>query len=136
MAKRDASGKFTKGASGNPKGRPASADSLRRLLEGSAEEVSRKVIEAAQGGDLRAAELVLSRCVAPVRPAHAPVTFTLDESAPLAEQGREILSAIAAGHLPPDTGKHLLDSLAALSRVAELDEIQRRLDALEGQNDA
>lgn len=134
MTQRDANGRFIKGASGNPKGRPARADSLRQMMEGSAEEVAAKVLEAAQAGDLRAAELVLSRCIAPVRPAHTPVTFTLDESAPLAEQGRSILAAIAQGEVPPDTGKHLLDALAALSRVAELDEITRRLDALEERN--
>lgn len=133
MAKRDARGRFQRGASGNPAGRPARADELRRLLDGDAEEVAAKVLEAAKGGDLRAAELVLARCVPVHRPAHQPVTFALDREAPLAEQGRAVLSAIAAGEIPPDQGKALLDAIAALTRVTELDEIERRMRAIEEQ---
>jgi len=134
MAQRDKRGRFTKGQSGNPAGRPARADELRRLLDGDAEEVAAKVLEAAKGGDLRAAELVLARVVPVHRPAHAPVTFALDREAPLADQGRQVLAAIAAGEIPPDQGRSLLDALAALVRVVELDEIQRRLDTLEEQS--
>jgi len=128
---RDNKGRFIKGASGNPQGRPARADELRKLLDGDADEVARRVLEAAKGGDLRAAELVLARVVPVHRPAHAPVTFALDKDAPLADQGREVLAAIAAGAIPPDQGRSLLDAIAALVRVVEVDELARRLTALE-----
>ncbi len=128
---RDKQGRFIKGKSGNPNGRPARADELRKLLDGDADEVARRVLEAAKGGDLRAAELVLARVVPVHRPAHAPVTFALDREAPLADQGRQVLAAIAQGEMPPDQGRSLLDAIAALSRVTELDEIQRRLTAIE-----
>ncbi|GHE19998.1 DUF5681 domain-containing protein [Halomonas urumqiensis] len=131
MAERDSKGRFTKGASGNPSGRPRKADELRQLLEGDAEEVARKVLEVARGGDMNACRLVLERLVPAVRPAHACVTFELDEEKPLADQGRQILAAVATGALPPDQGKALLDALAALARVTEIDEIDRRLKAIE-----
>ena len=129
---RDNKGRFIKGASGNPAGRPARADELRKLLDGDADEVARRVLEAAKGGDLRAAELVLARVVPVHRPAHAPTPFPLDREAPLADQGRAVLAAIADGILPPDQGKALLDALAGMVRIVEQDEVRRRLDALEG----
>ena len=60
-------GRFRKGQSGNPKGR--AAGSRNRVLvaldaigaEGAEALVLRKTVEAAQGGDMRAAELLLSR---------------------------------------------------------------------------
>ena len=131
MAKRDATGRFIKGVSGNPAGRPARADELRKLLDGDADEVARRVLEAAKGGDLRAAELVLARVVPVHRPAHAPVTFALDKDAPLADQGRAVMAAIAAGAIPPDQGRSLLDAIAALVQVVKVDELARRVAALE-----
>ncbi|WP_163650735.1 DUF5681 domain-containing protein [Modicisalibacter sp. 'Wilcox'] len=131
MAKRDNNGRFVPGQSGNPSGRPSRAAELRKLLDGDAEDVARKVAEAAKGGDLRAAELVLARCVPVHRPSHAPTPFDLDRDKPLADQGRDVLAAIASGELPPDTGKHLLDALTALARVAEIDELQARMAKLE-----
>ncbi|MDI5987023.1 DUF5681 domain-containing protein [Halomonas sp. M4R5S39] len=134
MAERDGKGRFTKGQSGNPSGRPRKADELRKLLEGDAEVVARKIIDAAKGGDMNACRMVVERILPAVRPAHACVTFSLDESKPLADQARQILTAIAAGQMPPDQGKALLDALASLVRVVELDEIDRRLKAIEETN--
>lgn len=129
---RDVKGRFQKGESGNPSGRPSRAAELRLLLDGGADAVARKVLKAAKDGDLTAARLVLERCIPLHKPAQAPTPFNLDTSKPLSDQGRDVLHAIAAGDLPADTGKHLLDSLAALVRVVELDEIDRRLKAIEG----
>ncbi|WP_046080104.1 DUF5681 domain-containing protein [Halomonas sp. HG01] len=129
--KRDTKGRFKPGQSGNPSGRPARAAELRRLMDGDAEAVAAKVLEAAKNGDLRAAELVLARCAPVHRPTQQPVTFELDRDKPLADQGRDVMAAIAAGDLAPDQGRSLLDALAALAKVTEIDEIQRRLSELE-----
>ena len=132
---RDEKGRFIPGSSGNPDGRPRKADELRRLLAEGADEAAQAVLEAAKGGDMHACRLVLERLVPAVRPAHQPVSFDLDPVASLSDQARQILSAAAQGELPTDQAKALLDALAALVRVVELDEIQRRLDALEATND-
>jgi hypothetical protein len=49
----------------------------------------------------------------------------------LTEQGRAVLACVAAGELAPGQGAALLGGIASLARVAELDEIERRIDALE-----
>lgn len=128
---RDNQGRFAKGASGNPNGRPAKSDELRRLLEGSADEVASKVLEAAAAGDMGAARLVLERCVPTQRPVYPAVIFELDPEAPLADQAKQVLVAVSRGELPPDQGRALLDGIASLTRVVELDEIARRLAELE-----
>lgn len=134
MAKRDSKGRFTKGSTGNPGGRPRKADELRSLLEGDAEEVARKVIAAAQGGDMNACKIVIERILPPIRPAHACVKFNFDPDAPLTDQARQILAAVAEGKLPPDQGRALMDGVAALSRVTEIDDLARRITAIEEQS--
>lgn len=131
MSKRDAKGRFAAGQSGNPSGRPAKADELRRLLEGEADAVARKVLEAAANGDMGAARLVLERCVPTQRPVYPAVIFDLDPDAPLTDQARQVLAAVSKGELPPDQGRALLDGIASLSRVAQIDELARRIAELE-----
>jgi hypothetical protein len=131
MTKRDAKGRFAAGQSGNPSGRPAKSDELRRLLEGEADAVARKVLEAAANGDMGAARLVLERCVPTQRPIYPPVAFDFDADAPLTDQARQILAAVAGGHLPADQGKALIDGIAGLVKVTEQDEIVRRIAEIE-----
>lgn len=134
-SERDTRGRFKPGASGNPNGRPKSADELRRLLSGNAESVAKKVIEAAEAGDMQAARIVMERLLPAIRPSHQPVTFAIDPDAPLADQGKAVMAAVAGGQLPPDQGKALLDGLSSLARIVEIDEIAARIAKLEEAND-
>lgn len=134
MATRDKRGRWQRGQSGNPNGRSKQAAHLRQMLEEGSQQAAERVLEACRGGDMQACKLVLERVLPPVRPTHAAVTFNLDSDRPLADQGRDILRAVAEGVLPPDQGKALLDALASMSRIVELDEIAARLAHLEEQS--
>jgi hypothetical protein len=52
----------------------------------------------------------------------------------LTDQGRAVLSAVSAGALAPSQGSQLIAAIGALARVAEIDELERRLSALEAKS--
>lgn len=124
---------FKPGQSGNPAGRPKGARDRKNVVaaefakEGSA--IARVVIEKAKEGDMGAAALVLQRLSPPLRPQAEKVTFDFDPSLPLAEQGTAVVAAVARGEIDPDTGKMLLDMVAAQLGLRDvetvLDELKR-----------
>lgn len=132
---RNEAGHFKKGVSGNPTGKPKGARSaLNRvaaefLKEGSA--VAQVVIEAAKGGDMQAASLMLNRISPPLRAAAQTVFFALDQTKPLAEQAQEILAAVAKGEIDPDTGQMLIGCLDKVGNLKAVEEMEARLAALE-----
>ena len=132
-------GKWKKGEpSPNPSGRPPGIVDKRMrltyLLNDDADSIVKQVIEKAKSGDLQAAKLVLDRVSPPLRNRSQTVSFELDVTGSFTNQARQIFKAIATGELDPDTGKLLVDSITAVARISELDEINRRLEALESVN--
>jgi len=49
----------------------------------------------------------------------------------LSEAGRAILESVASGAIPPTQGAALMGALGQLARVAEVDELTRRVEDLE-----
>jgi hypothetical protein len=134
--KRTKRGTFKKGVSGNPTGRPKSEHTiLRQKLAVHGEDVSAVVVEAALNGDIQAAKLVLERLCPPLKPSTAPVTITLPDSPSIGDTARAIIEHAAQGKIPPDVAGQLVQSVAALARVLEIDELDRRLKALEQNNE-
>ncbi|WP_157160199.1 hypothetical protein [Cupriavidus sp. BIS7] len=60
------------------------------------------------------------------------VSFSSDAQAPLAHLVEQVLQAIAGGHVAPDMGKQIIESISALAGVRQIDELEQRLQALEG----
>lgn len=123
------------GPSPNPTGRPKGIVDKRmrltKLFSDDCEAVVKQVIEQAKNGDLQAAKLVLARVSPPLRNHAQTASFDLDVTESFTNQARQIFRAIANGELNPDAGKLLIDSLTAVARMGELDEINSRLEALE-----
>lgn len=66
-----------------------------------------------------------------LKPSTAPVTIALPENAGIADTARAIIGHAAEGSIAPDVAGQLVQSLAAVARVMEIDELERRLTALE-----
>lgn len=126
---RNKDGTFRKGVSGNPGGRSGNTAVLREKLASGSDDVVAVVLEKARAGDMQAARLILERIVPAVKPVSDPVRFDIDAT-DLPSSARSILSAIAAGQIPPDQGKALIDAVASMARVVEVAELEQQLAEL------
>ena len=129
--------RFTKGTSGNPKGRPRGSRHTALLAldaigaEG-AEDVLRSVVVAAKGGDTRAADLILRRLWPerrgrPVQMHLPPIAVPGDIVAALGA----VAEHVAAGELSPEEGAAVAGILEAQRRAVETVEMEARITALE-----
>jgi hypothetical protein len=89
------------------------------------------ILEAARGGDMQAAKLVLDRLIAPLKPAAAPVYINLAAGQSPLAIARAVLEAAASGSLPPDLAAQLVTAAGTLARVEEIEDLRDRLLALE-----
>lgn len=117
---RDANGKFIRGASGNPRGRPTGSGSspgvrLRRLIAQHGDELVSVLVEQAKQGDTTAAVALLDRCVSRLRPMSEPVAVDLtgDRQA-VAER---LLQGVSAGELSTETASELLRLIGSAQPV-------------------
>lgn len=127
-------GRWKPGQSGNPSGRPPGTGEVARLRQAISEHVPAiidKLVQQALEGDPQAARLLLERVLPPVRPTEPPVTLDLPAGGALADHGRVILQAAGEGALGPQQAAQLLAALGGLARVVEIDELVRRVEALE-----
>ena len=131
-------GHFRPGQSGNPRGKaPGTRNkttlAVEALLEGEAESIARKAVEAALAGDMTAIRLVLDR-VCPPRKSR-PIEIALPEITDAASVDcaqAALLSVAAAGDLHLEDAQLLSGMLEARRRSIETAELEARIEALEG----
>lgn len=130
-------GRWAKGTSGNPSGRPPGSRNkatliIEQLLEDESEQLARKLINLAKEGDIAALRLCIDR-LAPVpkeRNIHLDLLpgHTAEE---LAANSQRVLTAIGQGWITPGEGQALSQILQDQSRALELVELDRRIKEVE-----
>jgi len=128
---------FKPGQSGNPAGRPKGARNtttlaVEALLDGEAEQLTRKVIELAKRGDIVALRLCMDR-ILPTRK-DRPVTFDLppvNSPEDAARIASAVLTAVATGELTPAEASEICKLIDTWVRAFETAELAERLERLE-----
>jgi hypothetical protein len=127
-------GRWKPGESGNPAGRKPGSGEVAKMRAAMAKHVPAVLavmVQRAMVGDIGAARLLLERTIAPLKASEEAAPLTMPDGT-LAEQGRAVVAAVAAGDLAPGQGAALLASLGTLAKLTEADELERRVAALEG----
>jgi hypothetical protein len=135
-------GRFQKGQSGNPLGRPAGSRNLatiacEALLEGQAERLTEKVIEMALAGDITAPRLCIERLI-PIRREY-PVSFPLppiQTAGDVAAASEALLRAVASGEISPAAGAEISKVFASLLKAVETAKFVECADRLTELSDA
>ena len=134
---READGRFGKGKSGNPAGRPAGRRNNATLIsealfDAEAATLTRRAIDLALDGNATALRLCLQRLLAPRR--ERPVGFAL----PPIENAGDIVTAMAAvtaavadGTLSPSDAYALSQTVDTFLRAIDARDVERRLQRLE-----
>lgn len=126
--------KYRKGQSGNLQGRPKGIQdkrvALRALLEPHTPKLIDTVVRKALKGDMRAARILLDRIMPPLKTRDEPVEIgTLAGS--VTDQARAVIEAVGSGRITPDQAASLMAAVSAQARIIEVDELERRVKAIE-----
>ncbi len=128
---------FPKGCSGNPVGRPRGARNrvtliAEQLLDGEAEEITRKAIELAKDGNLVALRLCLERILPPRRSRAIRLELSpLETPSDLPAVHDQILSAVTEGLITVDEAQAISSLLEAKRRAIETADLAKRLELIE-----
>ena len=129
---------FRPGESGNPAGRPRGAvdkrELIRDLLVPHATELLAKAVAMALDGDAAMLRLCIDKLIGNAKPREPAINLsTFDGS--LSERGEHVLAAMAAGEISPSEGSTVLGAIAAQAKLVELDDLIKRIEALEREHE-
>jgi len=127
-------GKYIKGESGNPGGRPTGstmATLVRKDIEQALPGILATVIKQAVDGELQACKILLDKICPNLRPQALPVSIELGATLP--ETGGNVLAATMSGIVPPDVGSMLITALSNQGKLVEIQELTERLQRIEKQ---
>lgn len=130
-------GRFKKGQSGNPRGKPKGARHnaslmAEKLFEKDIEIVCNQVINQAKNGNLQAAKIILDRLLPPKK--DRPINFKLPfikNIADAVEAGRLICFAVGNGEITPLEGESLSKIVEIQTKNIKLFDFEIRLHAIE-----
>lgn len=123
------------GQSGNPTGRPKRIGMVRELLEVRRKDLVTKAIDLALAGDVGALRLCIERLAPPLKSNSEPVVIAgLADAKTLTEKCEAIVQAVGKGVVSPTVAGELLAAVGSMAKSMEVDELARRVAALENEN--
>ena len=128
---------FQKGESGNPSGRPGGALNratvlAQELLAARVESIAAKLIELAEGGDMRAIRVCMERLMPAIK--HQPIAVELppiEKPADSVDAAASIAAAVAAGELTATEAAELAKVVDVYVRALDSKGFDERLSKLE-----
>jgi hypothetical protein len=130
---------FAKGNPGRPKGaRHKTTVLLEKIMADDAAAVMKTVVEAAKGGDMRAAAIIVER-MAPPAPKDRPIQFTLPPITTIddaAEALAGLLKSVANGEITPNEAASVAGLIEGFRKSVETLEHEARIRSLEQARDA
>ncbi len=130
-------GKFRKGRSGNPLGRPRgirnkATITAEALFEGEIEGICRKTIEEAKRGNIQAIKLVLDRILPPKKESPIHIALPLIQNpADILKATQHIVTSVGRGEITPGEGEALSRIIDVHGKAIEMHEFEQRLKSLE-----
>lgn len=134
MTQRDDKGQFTKGATGNPRGRPVGTSINQKIRKSIAEDGGRlldAIKQAAFNGDMAAAKILIDRLSPSLKPESDRIQLPALAQDDIGKQAQAIIEGAACGDLAPDVAATLVSAITGKARITELAEIEARIAALE-----
>lgn len=134
--------RFKPGESGNPSGRTPGSGwvaAARKALEEDwtgkpgQEGIKAILVKKAKEGDMAAIRIVAERVCPPIKAMEPATPINLPEGS-LTDRANSVLAGLADGTLNPSQAAQLLQALGAVAKVQEVDELARRIEALEARN--
>ncbi len=92
-------------------------------------DVLESVFQKAVAGDMTAAKILLDRSLPAKRPEQERVQIPIKENTAL--NAREVLRSVFDGEVSPDVGASLLASITGVLKAIEVEELAKRIEALE-----
>jgi len=102
------------------------------MLEPHSNALVEKSVELALNGDTQALKLCLERLIPPIRSAEMPVQAEIAGET-LADQARSVVNLAGSGEHTLREVTGLMQAVATMARVIDVDELERRIAALEDQ---
>lgn len=142
---RDGRGRFSKGKSGNPRGKPQgrrnlATEAVQALLEGEADALTRRAVQIALTGEGREAVLALKLCLERLAPAPRDRAIQVElpavcDATTVTDALSAILDAVAKGIVTPTEGNTLSGLVELIGRAWEREALEDRIAALESRRE-